>query len=138
MKGLRKKTKNKAEQIRSRCVIIAKQINKIQANYKCDYCGAGKPERMVNSHHIFNEGANRSMSADLDNLICVCVVHHGVGRFLRGDKFGFHKTPAEAMEWFKGKYPKRYEILRKRARHTQQADEMFWTKKLEELKGFVK
>jgi hypothetical protein len=132
-----KKIKNKkttqqiTEALRKRCVVKAKVINKINSGYKCQYCGIGKPKQ-IHSHHIFHEGINKGMSADVDNLICLCARHHATGEWNRTNGFNFHSSPAEAMEWFREKYPELYKTLNNRRNKTNKMD---WNKKLIELKG---
>lgn len=128
----------KVEKLRKKCVDIAKKINKEQSNYKCQYCGKGKPERMVHSHHIFSEGLNKAMSADVDNLITLCWVHHLGGlKFVSTKIFSFHGSPADATAWFIEKYPELYEKLRERSNTYQKLDRIFWENKLIELQKLI-
>jgi len=127
----------KVERLRKRCVNLAKQINKEINKYKCEYCGIGKPQRIIHSHHIFSEGLNKSMSADIDNLICLCWLHHLGGLHSVSTKiFSFHGHPADAMAWFQDKFPEKYTLLLERSRQTNKTDRIFWEKKLEELKKY--
>ncbi len=134
---MKKKTKNPAEVLRKKCVNKAKEINKFLSERKCDYCGV--IGRAVHSHHIFSEGLHRAMSGDVDNLICVCWLHHLGGlHFVKSTTFSFHGTPTEALEWFKGKYSKQYKRLLKRSQQSIQAGEYFWKNKLEKLNKQLK
>lgn len=136
-----KKPKPKTDQqlneaMRKKCVDKAKEISKIRDGYKCQYCGVGKPQRMVHSHHIFHEGLHRGMSADHDNLLTLCASHHQGGMWMRSnDGFNFHNSPRESTEWFIEHYPERYAELKKRSQKAIHCDIIFWTKKLEELKS---
>ena len=127
------------ETMRKRAVAMAKEINKILAGYLCEYCHTGKPFKRVESHHIFNEGHHISMSADPDNMICLCSLHHGNGRFVaRSGTFGFHRTPAEAMEWFKEKHPERYQSLKERTWKSETCTIEYWKEKIVELSEIIK
>lgn len=133
---MKKKTKNKSEVLRKRCVKLAKEISKIEAGYKCAYCGRGKPDVAVHSHHIYNEGRYRAMSADVDNLICVCYYHHNPQWNTKEPSF--HRTPREMNDWLDEKYPERMKALKERTKQSILADEVYWSKKLIELKEKIK
>ncbi len=64
---------------------------KIQAGYKCEYCGK---ETALNSHHVYSR-SNRSVRWDLRNGYCLCVGHHVFGNI------SAHKSPMEFSEWMK-------------------------------------
>ena len=127
----------KTEKLRKKAVAIAKEISKKRDNYKCQYCGIGKPQRQVHSHHIFHEGMFKSMSADPDNLITLCATHHQGGVWMRSASgFNFHNSPRESTEWFMEHYPERYAELKQRSLQYQKLDIIYWNKKLEELKNY--
>lgn len=65
-------------------------VVKIQAGYKCEYCGS---ERELNSHHIYSR-ANYSTRWDIENGICLCVSHHTFN-----NQFSAHRTPIEFTKW---------------------------------------
>lgn len=128
----------KVEKLRKKCVALAKQINKELNKYKCEYCGIGKPQRMVHSHHIFSEGLNKSMSSDVDNLICLCWLHHLGGlHSVSANMFSFHGHPADAMAWFQEKFPEKYQILLQRSKQIKKTDRIFWENKMVELKDLI-
>ena len=125
---MREETINTAEQIRHKCVGLAKKIVRIRSNYTCDYCGVKKPPKSIHGSHIFSEGCYRAMSADLDNIIALCYTHH-LGWSRNQKEPSWHNNPVEMVEWFRKKYSKRYSILKSRSKG-QQADGHFWKKKL--------
>ncbi len=133
MKKPKKKTEQQIiEETRKKAVVVAKEISKIRDKYRCQYCGIGKPQRMVHSHHICHEGLHKGMSADTDNLITLCASHHQGGMWMRSnDGFNFHNSPRESTEWLIENYPERYKELKKRS---QKAIKMDWGKKLLFLK----
>jgi hypothetical protein len=71
------------------------------------------------------------MSADLDNILCLCFTHH-LGTW-NAKEPSWHSNPLEMTEWFREKYPERYQALKQRSWGNEQADEQFWRKKLKEL-----
>lgn len=80
---------------------------KRRAGNKCEYCGK---DHGLNSHHVFSR-SNRIVRWDLDNGVCVCVLHHVFGLF------SAHKSPIEFIEWLKEKRGiEWYERLRIKAR----------------------
>ena len=112
----KKKTpQQEVEFLRKKCVKIAKEISKKRDGYRCCYCGVGTPQRRMNSHHIFHEGLYKSMSADIDNLITLCVTHHQGGPWMRSHSgFNFHNSPRESTEWVMNTYPERYDELKEK------------------------
>ena len=127
------------EAMRKRCVTIAKVISKKRDKFCCQYCGVGKPQRCIHSHHIFHEGLFRSMSADPDNLISVCASHHQGGVWMRSnDGFNFHNSPRESTEWLMEKMPEKYAELKERSLKFVKLDIFHWEKKLKELKKELK
>jgi hypothetical protein len=137
-----KKTKTQqqlTELARKRCVKIAKEISKKKDGYKCCYCGIGKPQRQVHSHHIFHEGLHKSMSADPDNLITLCATHHQGGMWMKSHGgFNFHNSPRESTEWVMEKYHKRYKELKQRSLKAKKCDIIFWQNKKKELDEHLK
>ena len=120
------------EWYRKKCVHLAKRIVRHEANYKCDYCGFGEPDRTTHGSHIYSEGLNHGMSADLDNILCICATHHmAASPWNRASKWSWHNSPAEAMDWFREKYPEKAEELRLRAQNPIKRD---FKKLHEELK----
>ena len=124
------------EKMRKRCVSVAKEISKIKDGYRCQYCGVGKPQRMVHSHHLWHEGTYKSMSADPDNLLTLCASHHQGGMYMRSnDGFNFHNSPRESTEWVMETYPERYQRLKVQSLTTKRCDMSFWQEKLLELQN---
>lgn len=125
---------------RKKCVDVAKKIAKERDGHRCCYCGVGKPQRQVHSHHFFHEGLNKSMSADVDNLVTLCVNHHqggfmmASGRLMGSHGFNFHNSPTESTLWFIEKFPERYKTLKERSQKTIVCTLQMWKNKYEELK----
>ena len=126
------------EKLRKRAVVIAKEIAKKRDGYKCQYCGIGKPQRQVHSHHIFHEGMCKSMSADPDNLITICAIHHMAGKWVNSRGWNIHGSPRESTEWIQALIPERYAELKQRSLQYQKLDIIYWNKKLEELRNYDK
>lgn len=114
---------------RKKCVNLAKQIVRKQNKYTCQYCGKKEPQVKTHGSHIYEEGTHRSMSADLDNILCLCFTHHTGG--WNANEPSWHKNPIQMIEWFNNKFPKQANDLRLRAQKPFKVD---WDKKLEELK----
>lgn len=124
----------KKEALRKLCVGKAKEISKIIEGNKCQYCGVGREQRMIHSHHIFHEGLFKAMSADVDNLISLCASHHQGGMYMRSnDGFNFHNSPRESTEWLMENMPERYATLKGRSLKIEPLDITFWERKKSEL-----
>jgi len=72
------------------------------------------------------------MSADIDNILCLCFTHH-LGTW-NAKEPSWHKNPLEMTDWFRIKYPARYKALKTRSKVSIQADRFYWAEKLEKLK----
>ena len=128
---MRRKTKNPAEKLRQKCVTFAKKLRRTLQGFMCEYCGKREPDVATHGSHVYSEGVYRSMSADLDNIICLCFTHHL--NSWNGKEPSWHKDPVTMVAWFNEKYPERAASLKERARKPQQADLFFWEKKWGEL-----
>lgn len=117
----RKPKKKSPTYWRKKCVEIAKTKAKERDNHLCQKCG--KKVEGMNAHgsHIYNEGTYRSMSADVDNILCMCYFCH---------INWWHKNPLEASEWFKEKFPELYKELRLRS---QTLNVINWEARYKEL-----
>lgn len=120
---------------RKKCVEDAKKIARIKANYKCAYCGLGEPQRQTHGSHIFSEGIYKSMSADVDNILCLCAIHHAIIPGRKPTGWNWHAYPDQSWEWFMSKYPELYQELKLR---TQKCRKINWIKKREKLKRELK
>lgn len=115
--------------LRKRCVELAKKIVRHQSNYQCVYCGRKEPIIQTHGSHIYCENSHKSMSADLDNILCLCAGHHvGMGNVTPN----WHKDPKEMMKWFETTYPELSRELEIRKNKNQKID---WKLKLGELKS---
>ena len=115
---------------RKKCVEIAKTQAKERDNWTCQHCGRTKAQGwQMQGSHILPEGTYVSMSADIDNILCLCVACHTGGSFLRGKSW--HGDPLYFAEWFNEKYPGKHQELRERA---QKQKIINWEKRYYELK----
>lgn len=121
---------------RKRAVTMAKKIARLQAKYRCAYCGRGEPLYRTHGSHIFAESKNKNMSADVDNILCLCASHHAVmpGR-IPPKEFNWHSYPAESITWFQDNYPSLWQALKERRWKKYKVN---WDKKIEELKITLK
>jgi hypothetical protein len=118
--------KTTQEQYRKKCVTAAKFMARKLANFTCEYCGKREPDVKTHGSHIYSEGTYKSMSADLNNIICLCFTHHTGG--WNANQPSWHKNPMEMTEWFRTKYPERANELRIKAQKTYVYNwEELWT-----------
>jgi len=116
---------------RKRSSTLAKQIVRHQADYVCAYCGA--THRVTHGSHIFAEGKNNNMSADLDNILCLCAYHHAMIPGRQPGDWNWHAYPAESILWFQRKYPQRWERLKDRSNSHYKVNFEDHFKKLKEM-----
>lgn len=130
-----KSKKNESEVMRKRCVELAKKIARVSVGEICEHCGKRKIDGwQMHGSHIHPEGVYKSMSADVDNILCLCASCHTGGFWKGSKKPSWHEDPIYFSDWFKKKYPERYRELEKRKRQSIQCDLYYWTTKLTELK----
>jgi len=125
----------KSEKMRKRCVTLAKKIVCLKQGEKCEYCGRTKKQgwRMHGSH-IYPEGVYKSMSASTKNIHCLCARCHIGGFWKNANTPSWHEDPVTFIDFFKKKYPARYEELKQRSQKSIQLSIEYWEKKLIELK----
>jgi 5-methylcytosine-specific restriction endonuclease McrA len=97
-----KKTKLPVSKIKKQCDKLVKEIVSIRDKDICQKCG----ERVYGSNrqrsHVIPVSAGNKLSFDPINLKVLCMHCH---------LYWWHKNPLEAREWFKEKFPTRYEYL---------------------------
>lgn len=131
---MKKEKKNK--DWRKLACTLAKKIARMKAGYRCEYCGLGEPQRMTHGSHIYSEGKNPNMSADVDNILCLCwLCHMGGLHKVSAKRFSWHGTPREAQDWFEQKYPELFKELRKRSQDTMRI--VNFEQKYKELKELL-
>lgn len=121
-----------SEYWRKKAVTVAKKVARMQAGFKCAYCGMGEPQRLTHGSHIYAEGKNKNMSADVDNILCLCARHHVTIHGRMHNDWNWHGTPREAQDWFEEKYPRLHQELRRRSQDTMKI--VNWKSKYTELK----
>ena len=101
---------------------LAKQCAKKRDDYICQKCG--KEVSGINAHgsHVIPVSGSQYLRFDLMNIKCLCY-HDHMG--------WWHKNPLEAYEWFKQKFPDRYNYLMENKNKTHS-----WTR--DELKKMIK
>ena len=125
-----------SEYWRKKAVTVAKKVARMQAGFKCAYCGMGEPQRLTHGSHIYSEGKNPNMSADVDNILCLCwLCHMGGLHKVSAKRFSWHGTPREAQDWFEEKYPRLHQELRRRSQDTMKI--VNWKQKFEENKKLL-
>ena len=110
------------------CDDLWSEIVKLKAGYVCEKCGKGKPEVVLNSHHIITR-ERKSTKWLIENGICLCFFHH----------FHWaHKHTQEFEEWCRTK--RDYDILNFRRKQPFKKDYMviklYLEQELKKLKEF--
>ena len=98
---MKKKTKTRSESKKLYIdnVEMAKTIAKKRDNYICQKCWN---KGYIHGSHIINEARDHRLSTNEDNIKALCYNCHFNWR---------HKNPVEAGDWFREKFPGRYERL---------------------------
>ena len=127
-------TQQLTEKLRKKCVDLAMKKAKELVGYRCEHCGRTKKQGwQMHGSHIYPEGVYKSMSADVDNILCLCARCHTGGFWKGSTKPSWHEDPIYFAEWFNRKYPERAEILKKRSQESQSCHMAFWEEKLRRL-----
>jgi hypothetical protein len=131
----------KKEKLRKKCVKLAKDIAKEVAGWRCEYDGEGIrcPSSKLNGKqmhgsHIYGENTHKAMSADPDNILCLCAAHHIGGYWKNLNQLCWHENPVEMADWFRKKYPQRYQELKERTWKSPTCTIQFWEEKEKSLK----
>jgi hypothetical protein len=133
---MKKKT---ATYYRKKCVDLAKRIVRHKSGYRCVYtspdgqkCSQGEANgKQTHGSHIYCENAHKSISSDLDNILCLCSGHHvGMGNVTPN----WHKDPKEMMEWFEKTYSERGKKLKDKKNKNIHMGLFEWKKRYEFLK----
>jgi len=117
-KSKRIKKRNKAED-------IAKTYAKIRDNYTCQKCLKKVIKHNCHVSHVKSKGAYPRLRCDPENLKVLCYYCH---------IHWWHKEPTEAGEWFKNKFPLRWEYLQEAKLNQNKLTEEDYDNIIEDLK----
>lgn len=76
----------------------------------CQWCNKKLEGRNCHMSHVYSKGAHPELKHDPLNVKILCYHCH---------MQKWHKDPDIAIDWFKSKFPKRYEYLRSKARKSK-------------------
>lgn len=95
--------KNKqVSKLKKKCDSLVKEIVSIRDNDICQKCGKRVYGSNRQRSHVIPVSAGNKLAFDPINLKILCMHCH---------LYWWHKNPLEAMNWFKDKFPNRYEYL---------------------------
>jgi len=80
----------------------AKKRVKLRDDYTCQRCGKQCSGSDCHASHVLNVGTHKNMELDVNNMKVLCSYCH---------LHWWHKDVLHATEWFKDKFPDRYEYL---------------------------
>jgi hypothetical protein len=84
---------------------IAKGFAKARDGYVCQKSGEHLEGSKAHGSHVIPVSAGLALRWDLNNIKCLSYHNH---------LNWWHKNPLEAAEWFRGKFPGRWEYLQER------------------------
>jgi len=97
LSAMKRTKRNTASWYKKKAQEMAKAIARSIGH--CEWCGRSTN---LQGAHVLSAGAHPNMSADPENIICLCYhCHLSV----------WHKDPVEAARWFESKWPGRYDLL---------------------------
>lgn len=99
---LPKPKKVKLSKIKERLLDIVKAEIKKRDEYVCQKCGKYVEGSNCQASHVIPVSHGNALMFDPINLKVLCMHCH---------IYWWHKNPFEAVEWFKNKFPERYEYL---------------------------
>jgi len=107
---MKKKKLKSITQLKNRLDKLVKDFVKKRDNYTCQHCGKQlEPSNCHGSHVVPVSGGNQ-FRFDPINIKTLCWHCH---------LSWWHKNPVEASNWFKNKFPDRYEYLFGKPRQTK-------------------
>lgn len=108
---------------------LVKEFVKRRDEYTCQKCGLKVSGTNCHASHVFPVGSHGKLEFDPQNLKVLCGYHH---------LFWWHKHPTEAGEWFREKFPDRYNYLVEKDRlPTVPIKEWQYREKIEEFKKLL-
>ena len=102
---------------------------KLRDKYICQYCGKKVEGSNCHASHVIPKSQGNQFRFDPINLKVLCYHHH---------INWFHKNPIEAAEWFKQKFPDRYEYLFDQPRKAVKFTRFDYEQMIEEMKEKIK
>jgi 5-methylcytosine-specific restriction endonuclease McrA len=100
-------TKKTPTWYRKKMVARAKLLAKERDNFICQHCRKDGKIYQMHGSHVFSEGRYHGMSDMLENIKTLCAQCH----------IDWHENPL-GQDWFRKKFPERYEFLLKQSRKT--------------------
>jgi 5-methylcytosine-specific restriction endonuclease McrA len=88
--------------LKKRLENLAKNRAKERDGYTCQKCGRKVEKSNAHGSHVIPVSASQALRFDLLNIKCLCFKCH-IG--------WWHKNPLEAADWFKTKFPERWDYL---------------------------
>ena len=99
-----KKEKISKKKLMDENIEIAKLIAKTRDKYTCQHCWVKATGLKMHGSHVINEARDHRLACDPYNIKALCYNCH---------INWWHKNPVEAGEWFRKKWPGRWEKLQK-------------------------
>ena len=114
------KKKTDRQKLKEKLDKICREIILIRDDNRCQKCGKYVEGQNAHCSHVIPKSKGDGLRWNFINLKLLCFHCH---------INWWHKNPLEAAEWFKGKFPKRWEILQE----NKNIIEKYTINKLEEM-----
>lgn len=102
---------------------------KLRDNYTCQWCGKKVAGSNCHASHVINKAQGNQFRFDPLNLKVLCMYCH---------MHKWHKDPVVASEWFKSKFPDRYDYLYNSVRKTVKFSRFDYESMVEDMKEKIK
>ena len=120
--------KKSVTKLKKELMILVKTAIKIRDNYTCQYCGLKVEGSNCHASHVIPVSAGNRLAFDPLNLKVLCYHHH---------INWFHKNPLESGEWFRTKFPERWEYLKVHRNEVVHWKETDYIRMIEEMKDAI-
>lgn len=126
--SLKKKKVKSLSKLRKKCEDKAKEVAKKRDKYTCQKCGKVVSGSDCHGSHVRPVSSGNQFRFDIRNIKVLCYHCH---------INWWHKNPIEAAEWFKEKFPDRYEYLFKTIQLPVKYDESYYINKIKEYDAIL-
>ena len=98
-----KKTKrNPRKTLENKLDKLCSEYIKLRDKHQCQYGGAKCDGNQMQWSHVIPRTAGKRLRWNPQNSKCLCAYHH---------KLWWHSNVIEATNWFRGKFPDRYQFI---------------------------
>jgi 5-methylcytosine-specific restriction endonuclease McrA len=121
--------KSQNEKLKKKLWSLCVEYVRLRDNWTCQHCDKLVTKSNAHTSHVIPKSHGNVLRFDEQNLKLLCYHCH---------LNWFHKNPIEAADWFKKKFPERYEYIMKRKEEYFKIDEIWLIKQIEVYELVIK